>query len=223
MKSENRVVGLYLFVILPVILLCAHSANAQQLSINPSIKAGYKHISLNLNVPSPSQDALIDLYTRDASCLTASVGIAGQSNRIFGAVAIEATPPRDIDVITPENEQWSGRPLPFKWPGTGFSTWNVDGTIGWLVGQQWGAMAGLRYDHLTVALGMPIDGSGVPLIPPGMAAIMGGDITAKTWIPYCGITIAGANYAATLLYSPVASTRLATRQSGGGTDRKSVV
>lgn len=216
MKSENRVVGLHLFLILPVILLCAHSANAQQLSITPSIEAGYKHINLNLNVPSPSQDALIDLYTRDASCLTGSVGIAGQSNRLFGAVAIEATAPRDIDVITPENEQWSGRPLPFKWPGTGFSTWNVDGTIGWLVGQQWGAMAGLRYDHLTVALGMPTDGAGAPLIGAGINATFGGDLKVKNWIPYLGVKLIGSNYSATLLYSPIVSTTAITSQSGGG-------
>lgn len=217
MKSGTKPIGLYLLLILLMILPCAHWAIAQETTtITPSVKAGYKHISLNLNVPSPSRDALIDLYIRDASCLTGSVGIAGQSGRLFGSASLNGTVPRNIDVITPENEQWSRRPLPFKWPGSGFSTWNADGILGLLFQQNLGAMAGLRYDHLTVALGMPTDGAGAALIPPGVVATFGGDITTKTWIPYLGLRLTGSTYSASLLYSPLASTTAITSQSGGG-------
>lgn len=216
MKSGIKLSAIYVFVSVWISLLCGHPAIGQDANINPSVKAGYKHISLNLNVPSPTRDAMIDLYVRDASCLTGSIGIAGQYGRLFGYVGIEATAPRDIDVITPENEQWARRPLPFNWPGSGFSTWDIDGTIGWLFRPNWGALVGLRYDYLTVAMGMPTDGAGTPLILPGVNATFGGDLKVKTWIPYIGLKIIGENYTANLLYTPLASTRAITSQSGGG-------
>ncbi len=211
-------IGVLLTVVslLAAFIIGSTNVEAWNRSITPHVTVGYKHIGLNLNVPSPSRDAMIDLYIRDASCLTGGMGVSGQSGQLLGSVAIEATEARDIDVITPQNEQWSGRPLPFKWPGAGFATWDIDGTVGWLFNQNCSPLLGLRYDCLTVAMGMPTDGAGAPLIGSGVNATFGGDLKVKTWIPYLGMKLTGQNYSALLLYSPIASTTAITSQSGGG-------
>lgn len=199
-----------------VVVVFSVDASAWDIAVRPVLKAGYKHIALNINMPSPSREALIDVYVRDANVLCGSLGAEAKSGRLFGALTVEGNAARDIDVITPENYQWSARPLPFKWPGTGFATWDVDTMIGWLFNQSWGAIAGLRYDHLTVALGTPTDGAGNILIPAGIEATLGGNLTTRTWAPYIGLRLAEQQYSAILLYTPLASTMATISQTGGG-------
>ena len=206
----------HLVTCISLLILASEYSYGQEITTKPIVSAGLKHISLTVNVPAPNRDALIDLYIRDASCLFGSAGATLQSGRVFGSLALEATAARNVDVITRENEPWGTRPLPFKWPGTDFSTWDIDGTVGWLFNNTYGPLVGLRYDHLTVAMGIPTDGAGAPLILPGVNATFGGDLKVKTWIPYIGLKLIGENYTAHLLYTPLASTRATTSQSGGG-------
>lgn len=199
-----------------ITLFSGLDASAWNISTRPFGTVGLKRIGLNLNIPMPDRNAILDLYIRDATCAVGSAGVSAKAGSFIGTLGVEGSTIRNVDVVTPENIPWSRRPLPFTWKGSGFSLWDVDGHLGWMLNQNWIGVLGVRYDYNTVAFGNPVDGAGSPLIPPNMNAKMVGDLIVKTWIPYVGISLTDPYIDARLIYSPFASNTLNTSQTGGG-------
>ncbi|MHB8204324.1 MAG: hypothetical protein ACYDHG_11565 [Desulfomonilaceae bacterium] len=102
-------------------------------------------------------------------------------------------------------------PDPVVWNGSKTQWWEIEGGLLYNFTSSFSFILGLRFDQLSLQLNDPIDQIGLYqyYLQYGYHDLYTSDMNVKTWIPYLGLRLKGANYKSDLLYGPFCSTRVA--------------
>ncbi len=180
------------------------------LRVSSIARIGYQRLGLNLNFPMPLQFGfdffdvdVLDAQLRDTDVWVGSLRVDVDHPvglGLFGEAEWAAQ--RNVTVWMDEYPSFFAAE-PLEWTGNGFEMWELGFGATYAFRPGFAAIAGLKWDHISLELEDPRDqvgGFGVVDIPTG-------DIQVKMWIPYVGLRVEGPFYRGDLLYSPVLSAK----------------
>ncbi|MEW6138693.1 MAG: hypothetical protein AB1733_10715 [Thermodesulfobacteriota bacterium] len=178
----------------------------------PSVRVGYQHLALNLNIPVPFSGSFgeelatqseLDFKLQDGGVWIGAAQVEARRDRYSAFLSAEANAPKNVRILTASDPFWYGT-HPVEWRGSRLEWWALDGGGGIDLNAALAVVGGLRLEHLSVGLADPVDPTG---IIQAFQAIYNdqyaGDFLTKTWLPYVGIRTVGQYYRGLLRFSPV--------------------
>jgi hypothetical protein len=204
------------------------------IGFRPFLQAGIQLLGFNFNLPAfaplTADPAPLDLRIRNANLWTGAAGLEAYLPRGFSVfLQAQGNLPRNVTVLTGEQPFEVSFPegrQAVQWTGSRLEWWQIEGALSYRASSNLSFLAGLKRDHLSVRLNDPVDAAGNSVnygyaVPdedlPGADIVYNqaasADLLTKIWIPYLGMQLDGANYRASLLFSPFAtvSTRIPLR------------
>ncbi len=213
---------------LTLVLIIGNTSEAQQttripglgsfqlgnVKVSPNVYVGCQRTGVNFNLPqnwiSAHNDRSLDLALKNVNLAMGGVALdvtIGQKLSVF--FVAEGNALRNTNVITPQNYTYALGPwLPYKWEGSQFQWWSVDGGVAYVITPGAGLVAGLRADHISVGLKNPVNRAGQAVSYVGRYFNVSGDLLIKIWNPYLGVRFDGINYRAWFIGSPFSTCKV---------------
>ena len=183
----------------------------------PSVKIGYQLMAVNMNLPIPTNPALIgipgfegffysagglDLKLQETGFWTGEVRLDARRNGVGVFAAAQGLTRKSADVLTSSEPFWAGN-NPVSWRGSRIEGWTLEGGGSVDVWNDLAVVAGFRAEHLSFNLTGPNDPTGLIGDYHGVYGDRySADLQIKFQEPYIGLRVGGLNYTGTLIFSP---------------------
>jgi hypothetical protein len=180
--------------------------------VSPSVKVGYQSMGLSLNIPVPysgsfglelATQSTLDFKLLDGGVWVGGLGVAAHKDVFSAFLSVEANAPKNVRVATDSDAFWAGF-NPVDWSGSRLEWWAIDGGGGFDLSPNYGIVAGLRLEHVSLKLAEAVDPTG--LIQEFQAQYgdrYRGNLLTKLWLPYVGIRTSGSYFQGLVRVSPV--------------------
>lgn len=186
--------------------------NLSGFNIRPNFRAGYQKIGLNLSIPIPGEFGtyVLDWNPLEMKLLDDDVWVGGigADLKISSSLSLfldaEANAPKNMRALT-ESEPVTNPDIAriaVEWEANEFQWSMFDAGAEYRLWRGTALMAGVKREHISMVMEEPVDEGGVRLNDL-IEDEYYGDLLIKTWIPYLGIRIRGANFSGIISYSPV--------------------
>jgi len=178
--------------------------------IQPSVRIGYQHLTLNMTLPLPYPDNFASFWDPsglDFSIPNANIGVGGLRVDVRRGpysvfVDAEGSANGSVRISTPSEPFLAGN-LPVDWTGTRLEWWSLSGGGSIGIGTNTSVIGGIKAEHLSLRLSDPTDPVG--FIQESIQLYgeqYSGDLSIKLWVPYFGLQMAGINFKAAFIFSP---------------------
>lgn len=194
-------------------LPAAVQGSLESIKLNPYAQVGYTHVGCNMTIPIAGElidpgggfgleIGGLDLFFEDFNVWTATVGLnAVLTPKISAFCMAVGAAPRLLPAsgTVPISTTLGGTEAEITFTASDLEIWAFQAGMGYGLMPGYSVIAGYYWDHTSVALSDPRQGS-IPLANQTLKA----DLIAKSRIPFIGLQIQDPSYVGIFTYSPLA-------------------